>query len=267
MHTAMLHGLVRGGTAAAIAQDRVESVEDPRIRALAIWALGTSSGATPGPGGAPFPPEHAPELIAVAVLFHYLNRMVNVFLGPAPLPPGVPARALRPVTSVLTRLIKAAALRVGDAGASLYLLPPAPLPDDMAWVAGDESLAQAFARSAAVIEAVGARSVPPRVRELVQAEVAAWDGLPKGLSRGWVEDAISVLPEHERGAGRLALLTALASYQVDESAIEQFRAQRPEDDALVELTSWASMTAARNEAARLRTGQTGGAGDASAALR
>ena len=44
---------------------------------------------------------------------------------------------------------------------------------------------------------------------------------------------------------RLALLTALASYQVDRSVIDKFRLDWPDDATLVELTSWASLAAAR----------------------
>jgi hypothetical protein len=49
----------------------------------------------------------------------------------------------------------------------------------------------------------------------------------------------------DRPAGRLALLTALASYQVDRSVVRQFRAGWPDDSTLVELTAWASLAAAR----------------------
>jgi AhpD family alkylhydroperoxidase len=265
VHGSTLHGLVRGQAAAAIAEERLESVADRRLRAVAFWAMGTADADAEagGGGGAPFPPEQASELIAVAALFHYLNRMVNVFLGAAPLPPGVPARALRPVTRVLTGLIRSAARRVGEAGESLDLLPPARLPDDLAWASGDTAVAQAFARAGAAVDAAGERSVPPRVRELVLLEVAASDGLPKMSNRSMVEDAVLALPESERDVGRLALLTALASYQVEESVVERARACQPSDAALVEAAAWASMAAARREVERLLVGggmRPGGAG-------
>jgi hypothetical protein len=53
------------------------------------------------------------------------------------------------------------------------------------------------------------------------------------------------LPPTDRPAGRSALLTALASYQVGPSVIEEFRIGRPADGALTELTAWASLAAAR----------------------
>jgi len=53
------------------------------------------------------------------------------------------------------------------------------------------------------------------------------------------------LDEVDRSAARLALLTALASYQADEGVIEVFRIQQPGDDKLIAATAWASFTAAR----------------------
>jgi hypothetical protein len=92
---------------------------------------------------------------------------------------------------------------------------------------------------------------PPRS---VADELAVWHGRPKGLSRAWVEDATSALSASERPAGRLALLTAIASYAVDAGVIDRFRAVQPADDALVGLTSWASLTAARHVAGWTRLG-------------
>jgi hypothetical protein len=43
----------------------------------------------------------------------------------------------------------------------------------------------------------------------------------------------------------LALVIALASYQVDEGLVDDFRGTAPDDRTLVELASWASMAAAR----------------------
>jgi hypothetical protein len=92
--------------------------------------------------------------------------------------------------------------------------------------------------------------VPASVRDLVMAELENWHGERRGPSRAWVESAVSGLPTADRAAGRLALLTALASGQVDRSVVRRFRASRPGDTApgdtaLVELTAWASFAAAR----------------------
>lgn len=66
-----------------------------------------------------------------------------------------------------------------------------------------------------------------------------------GLSRRWVEDAVVKVREEHRTAARLALLTALASYQVDASVVEGFQAHYPHDAQVIAVTAWASFTAAR----------------------
>jgi AhpD family alkylhydroperoxidase len=243
VHGATLHGLARSREAAAITGDGLESISDPARRALAEWARGGPEAAH---AGVPVPTEQVPELVGVAVTFHYLNRMVNVFLDDTPLPPGVPAGAGDLLMKMLGRIMLPGRSAPGSRAYDHDLLPKAQLPDDLSWAAGNPGVADAFARAAATIDTAGLHSVPEPVRELVLAELAAWDGLRPGLGRSWLQAPVARLAPADRPAGRLALLTALASYQVVASDIADFRRDRPDDDeALVELTSWASMAAAR----------------------
>ncbi|GAA2842459.1 carboxymuconolactone decarboxylase family protein [Kitasatospora paracochleata] len=252
MHSTMLGSLVHGKDATAIAEGRLDDIADPRIRAVAEWTARGSVRDTAGDNPSPVPAEQLPELIGVAVDLHYLNRMVNVFLGGVPLPPGAPEGSLKPVLKVLMWLLHSASRTDLAVGTSLALLPPAPLAEDLGWARGNPGISAAYARSAAAIEEAGRRSVPEGVRELVHSTLDHWDGRPPGLGRGWVDDAVGKLAPEERPAGRLALLTALASYQVDEGVIAGFRAVSPEDSALVDLTAWASLTAARRIGGWLR---------------
>nr|WP_311132382.1 carboxymuconolactone decarboxylase family protein [Nonomuraea gerenzanensis]SBO95865.1 alkylhydroperoxidase like protein, AhpD family [Nonomuraea gerenzanensis] len=103
--------------------------DDPRYAPVAAWARSTGGGrAATEP-----PPALDAELVAVAVTFHYLNRMVAVFLGDSPLPPEVPRRARGPALRVFGRLMRPAARRTIPPGESLPLLPAADLPPDLAW--------------------------------------------------------------------------------------------------------------------------------------
>lgn len=222
-----------------------------RLDGIASWArlscLRESAVAQP----VPFPAGQLPELAGVAVTFHYLNRMANVFLGPGPLPPRVPSTIGEPLMRLLGRIMRSASRHPIEPGGSLELLPDAPLPADIAWAQGSPSVAGAFARGWQAIETAGERAVPLSVRELIQAECATWAGQRPGLSRAWVEDKLRPLAAADRPAGRLALLTAFASYQVAESDIGEFRRGSPGDETLIELASWASLTAARTAGAWL----------------
>jgi len=216
--------------AAAIEAGDTQAIQDRDTRALALWARGE--------GGLPadVPAATAAEFTAVAVAFHYLNRVVSVFLGPSPLPESVPPQAREKAKAVLGFLLKPGA--APPAGQALELLPAAP---------GDtpaSPLDDAFARATAAVEAAGERSVPSRVRDLVRRELKNWDGKPPGLGRAWVEPVLAELPPEERAAGRLALLTAKAAYQITPADVAAVRPERTDDRGLVELVSWAAFTAA-----------------------
>jgi AhpD family alkylhydroperoxidase len=243
VHGATLHGLLRDRDASAVATGRLAAIADGDLRRAALWAR--SSGRATAGGDVPAPPDRAAEMVGVAVTFHYLNRMVNVFLGPSPIPGAVPGRTRDRVRRMLGRLMAEPARRAVPPGAALPLLPPAPAPADMSWAAGSPAIAGAFARAVEAIGAGGRRSVPASVRELVEAELAAWDGTPRGPSRAWAAGLVAGLPAAERAAGRLALLVAFASYQVDDAVVGEFRRGVPGDRELVELAAWTSLAAAR----------------------
>jgi len=230
------------------------AMPDAQPAALTEWARASATAG--GAGAPPCPPEQAPELIGVAVAFQYYNRVVNVFLRESPFPSHVPESAKPRARQVLGGVLRPAASGGPQPGASLHLLPAAPLPDEFAWARPNEVVAAAFARAYAAVEAAGARSVPAGVRTLVHSRLNTWDGQPPGLSRSWVDEPVATLPAGERAAGRLALVIALASYQVDEGMVDDFRRTGADDAALVELASWASMAAARRTSTWLRRDDT-----------
>ncbi len=204
------------------------------------WARASAS----APVAAPFPAAQAAELIGVAVAFHHYNRMVNLFLSESPFPSHVPESAKPKARQVLGGV-----LRPGPDGAqpgtSVDLLPAVPVPDDLAWARPNPVVADAFARAYAAVEVAGARSVPDSVRAVVRARLSTWDGQAPGISRSWVDAEVAGLPETDRPAGRLALVIALSSYQLDDTLVSDFRRTAPGDDTLVELAAWSSMSAAR----------------------
>jgi AhpD family alkylhydroperoxidase len=246
VHTTMLHALGDRAPAAAIAGGDPESIADAALRALVAWARASRTPQAPILLQRPFPDGHAPELIGIALAYHYINRMVNIFAVESPFPMAT-ARTRPILRRMAVPAFRRLAARRMQPGASLDLLGPAPLPPDLGWAAGDPVIADAFGRAAAAFEAAGQRALPAEVRALVSDRLAVWHGEEPGVSRAWVEDAVRSLPVSQRPVGRLALLAAFASYQVDDRVLEQARS-RPGtagDEGLVATAGWASFAAAR----------------------
>ncbi len=245
VHTSMLHATSEHDAASAILRGDYDSIHDSQIRAVVQWILANRTANASGVFPPPFSHRDAPEIIGTAVAFQYINRMVNVFLEDSFMP--VPS-AFKGLTGRLFGATAGKRLIHGSShqGDSLKFVPQAKLPEDLFWAASNPAVAGAFAGFAAVVEDAGNAVLPETVRFLVSARVQAWNGEALGISRRWVDDAVVEIKEDHRAAARLALLTALASYQVDSSIVEAFRSQYPDDAQLIAATAWASFTAARH---------------------
>jgi Carboxymuconolactone decarboxylase family len=218
--------------AKASADTDLAALADHRVRQVTEWARTAAMRAGIGPVR-PFGDHHVPELVGTTVVCHYLNRMANVYL------PTVPEETLADVRPLLDK-VAAAAERVP--GPALDLLPEATLPADLAWAEGREGVAVAFARAAAAIGEAAGHAVPESVREVVSAKLATWQGETPDPGHDWLAALVAGVPTEDRPAARLALLTALAPHQVDETVLHMAGL---DPKTYVELTSWASFAAAR----------------------
>ncbi|MGR6975165.1 carboxymuconolactone decarboxylase family protein [Streptomyces cynarae] len=212
---------------------------------LADWARGS------GAGPLPFDAAQAPELLGTAVTFHYLNRMVRLFLPDSPVPAAAPAAGRAPALRMVARALRPDRDRAVVPGASLGLLPAAPLPAGLDWAKAAPAVAGALSRAVASVDAVAERWIPEAVRDLLHAELAVRDGTVPGPSRAWLDEATTGLTDGQLPAARLALLVALNPHQITDADVEKFRAVHPGDRELVELASWAALTAAVRIGARL----------------
>ncbi len=242
-HTVMLRATSDHDVADAILHGDYDGIQDPQLRAIVQWVLSNRTTETTNAVLPPFSQPEAPEMIGTAITFHYINRMVNIFLGDSLLP-------LPSVMKGITYRLYAATegkrvVRGLTPGRSLKFLPQTHLPADLSWAAGNPSVAGAFAGFVRAVEAAGERILPEPVRVLVDERVQAWKGETMSMSRRWVEDAVMDIEVMHRAAARLTLLTALASYQVDSRIVEDFQSHYPDDEQLIAATAWASLRAAR----------------------
>jgi AhpD family alkylhydroperoxidase len=245
VHTTTLYALAESDTGAKIAAGR--DVADPNLRRILAWAKATRSPGSPTLADPPFAAPAAAELVGTALGYHYINRMVSIFLTSSLLPNGAVSRRIKRLIGLG---IRRRLLRSPAPGAALEFLPDvegASL-DEFSWATGDPIIQRAFIRAAAVFEVMGAQALPAPVRELATRRLAQWQGEHPPLSRQWVDDAVADVAEPLRPAARFALLTALAPYQIDTRIVEDFRAASggpTADERIVAASAWSSFAAVR----------------------
>ncbi len=243
VHSAMLHA----ASEHALARSLLTGGGKPESP-LVEWALATRSPGAAILANPPFAADAAPQILGTAVAFHFINRMVNVFLEKSPMPVRIRSITLK---NAIGRVIGATVGKriVGieaKPGLSLTLLPEAELPDEFRWAAPNATVAGALARMAHVIEAKGRTVLPESVRDIVTRRMSTWNGEDVELSGQWVNrTTTSLKTEGEKAAARLALLAALASYQVKATDVDQFRAHYTDQSALVATAAWGSFQAVR----------------------
>jgi AhpD family alkylhydroperoxidase len=235
-----------------IKQGRTEEIADPVLHALVTWARATGSASTVRQLPASFSAQERAELIGTAVAFHYINRLVNVFLPESLLPSLLRGGWLGgQIWSQVGHRLAHGRDQNKPRSTSLHFLPEAELPTELSWAAAAPSISRAFAGWAALLEKKGAEILSPQVHLVVREQLALWSGEVPSLGRGWVERAIAPLSGADQDAGRLVLLVALASSQIDARVIEAFRSSYATDAHLVGAAAWASGAAARRVASWL----------------
>ena len=238
------------GERAALISGAFDRVADQRRRELLAWAAATREPNSELLRRPPFGPREAPEVIGTALAFHYINRMVEVFQGHGGMSVG-PAPLRRASIALVGQVARRAVRRERAPGRTLYLLPDAELPDDLRWASPSPAVASALARFLAAVQRGGESALAPPERERVSAALADWDGADPPLHGDWLERAVHGLESSSQPPARLALLSALAPYRLDDTAVEAFRRVRGGDRELVRAAAWSALAAARRIASWL----------------
>jgi AhpD family alkylhydroperoxidase len=214
--------------------------------AVGRWAAATGDQARSEAIEAPFSVESAPAAMGTAVMFHYINRMVNLFLDDTMMPvigkvPLLRGPAMRIFSAVVSGRI--AALDVAP-GKFLTETPEVALPPEFRWAAGNPYVAGGLQRFAAAAEAAGS-NIDDGTRKLLLDAVAVWNGFPPGPGKGWLDGAVAVLPERSRPQARIAFLAAMASWAMDEREVTAFRREGGDGRALLDTAAWGAYLAAK----------------------
>lgn len=250
----MLVSLVHAGKAHRAAQDifaRTQLVSiDDTLRTRLGWVRAIASFGDKEITTTPFTDAQLPEVIGALMAMSDINRFSHVVMAASPVsaPFGlqfVKAALLR-MFGVELRVTKAKPLAPSKA---LGLLPPAPLPSDLAWAKQNPRIAEAVSRWASAVEREAQSAVSPEVQCVVRRSLKNWHGELMPMSRSWVETEITGLAGDDRAIARLALVLAKAPYQVDAGLVESVLRENADQVRFIRILAWCSYSAARRFAA------------------
>ncbi|CAG7655048.1 carboxymuconolactone decarboxylase family protein [Paenibacillus allorhizosphaerae] len=244
-HTTMLMAAGNHEVAQKISDDQVDSISDEKIRSIVKWALATRSPGSSILQNPPFTAQEAPEMIGTAVTNHYINRMMDVLLTNKTLVPINHFLLNHMIKRVIALLFSSSIRKSRKPGESIIFLSEALLPDDLSWAKSHPFISPAFASFAAATDEAGHNIMSEQARSSVRHYIEEWDGKEPGLSRNWVEQTVKKLSGPSKIAAKIALLIAIAPYQIDEDLIQEFRSAYEDDVQLLNVFSWSSFTAAR----------------------
>jgi hypothetical protein len=234
----MLGATGKGDITSAIERGEYERIPYVYLRDVARWAAATRSPGARELADPPFSSTEAPQMIGTAIYFHYINRMVSVFLGDSPFASA--NRLLRPgFVRVGSRRFRDAAARSHPPGKSIGLVDEQELPADMSWARGSAAVAASWSALAASVEKAGRAVLSDGIRSRLSAAIESWSGEEPPLGTGWIDSALGSDEASAEPAARIALFTALAPYRLDRKELER------EPEMAVAAASWGALAAAR----------------------
>lgn len=194
----------------------------------------------------PFPKTFQSEIVGTAVYFHYLTRIVTIYLGdsfvPKPLKWMVPL--MMPFMRLFMGLNDKRSKKLGTS--KLRNVPMAGGPD---W-ADQDNVRIAFSQFQAVTDNKITQVLSESMMDFIDTFLSKWQGFDTGLSTSWVQphmEELSKLDEMEKQQARYMLLVIGSPYMIIDEEKKSLKKIMGNSDLLI-MTAWVSLGAA------LRTG-------------
>lgn len=234
-HTALAHATGVHDLAETVRSGKTP--DDPEIARLVEWAEHTGSPDAASLDSLPFSESERAEYLGVALVTHFINRMVQALLHDRLLPGRLGSSAM--VRRLAGRAFARAVREGRQEGLSLVLLPGTDICTPPGW-AGTSSIGAAWSGLRQAANRAGAL-LGSGARLRVRDAAASWDGAP--LSRTDAEALLDGVGEHDRAGVRLAILAALAPRTITDDDVAAWRRSHPDDAALVRVLAFGAMTA------------------------
>jgi len=250
-HTIMVMGLDDDQTAKAIAKKNLSLVQDPALRGLLEWAFHTRDFDNLRPIDPKYKGDALPELLGTVIFFHYLNRMVTLFLGATILPMNVPM--MKGMMKKMAAMMFSKVLKAKKEGRTLAEAETQDLFQQypLTWAQPNTRVHYVLAKAQQTTQALAQEYLPEEIRTFIVGQIQAWDGQDLRSTQE-METALLTVSEPYRDAVRVLLHTALCDYRVQAEDIQVLKDHLGgKDEAVVALTSWVSLVAAMEIGNRL----------------
>jgi hypothetical protein len=195
----------------------------------------------------PFSIDEAPEIIGTALTFHYINRMVSVFVTEYPLPlPGF-LYWLKPFISSFFKNTAAVNITGVKAlpGQSLKWLAPVEVSTEFLWAESNIHIKNSFLGFDKLMDQTAENVIPPNVQEVVLNYLADWTGNSLGFGNEWIDNMTKDLVPSEKIIAQFILLIATMPYKITNLHIDELRKNGIGNEELLIISSWGSWQATK----------------------
>lgn len=244
-HTIMMIGLNDKQTAKAIDKQDLNLVQDPRAKELLEWAYNSKYFHSENIVNPPFSKAEAPEIIGTAVFFHYLNRMVTVFLGETILPLNI--SFLKGIMKKMAAMMFSKVLNEEKQPGKVTENPDmSQFGNPFYWSKNTPRIENALSSFYVVAHQIGEKYIPEQVFNFMIEEIAEWEG-SEYVKSSDLEMKLSQVDEENSSLAKMLYLVSFAPYRITEKQINELRKEYSlSDEAILGMFSWASfMTASK----------------------
>lgn len=201
----------------------------------------------------PFTIIESPEIIGTALAFHYVNRMVSVFVTEYPLPLPRFLHWLKPIISSFFKMTAGVNITgvMAIPGISLERLAPIPVSKEFSWAESNPHIKNSFSGFDELINRIGKEVIPLRVKTTLSNYMAEWTGENQGFGNKWIDDVTKDLEHSEKIIAQFLLRIATEPYKITEAHINEIKKVGLGDSELIAIASWGSWQATKKIGERI----------------
>jgi len=236
-HTIMIIGLQDKDVADAIVKKDLSLIKDEKVRQIVDWSFKSSEINNP-----PFDAKQSAEIIGTAVFFHYLNRMVTIFLGPTILPLNI--SFLKGTMKKMAAMMFAGVLKKEkEKGNNVGAYKDVP---DLYWAKHNDRVNYVFTYMHHVLTELAKKYVPEEVQVFLKDQIVNWDGSELTNTKD-LDKIVSVISKKNQILTKMLYLTAFSPHRIQDYHFEEFNLfYKGQNEAILATLSWASfMTSAK----------------------